>query len=73
MVDGVEGYVYPDSLTPQPGMVRLLRRYSATRDDHAIFPESELAAMEVQGYTQIINYRSSLGWVYPNNGGRPSY
>src|SRR6185436_838805 len=54
-LDGIEGYIYK-KCTPEPscmpaGTVRLLRRYHPQRDDFAIFPESELAAMESQGYT----------------------
>ena len=71
-LDGVEGYIYPKS-TPRPsGTVRLLRKYNATNDDHAIFPEvaSIVTSMTNQGYTQ--NSGSDwLGWVYPNYGSRP--
>jgi hypothetical protein len=50
-----------------------MRKYNPTRDDHAIFPESELAAMASQGYTQ--NSGSDwLGYVYPNlTGAMPIY
>ena len=71
-LDGVEGYIYPKS-TPRPyGTVRLLRKYNAVNDDHAIFPEvaSIVTNMANQGYTQ--NSGSEwLGWVYPNYGTRP--
>lgn len=71
-LDGVEGYIFPKS-TPRPyGTVRLLRKYNAVNDDHAIFPEvaSIVSDMTNQGYTQ--NSGSDwLGWVYPNNGTRP--
>jgi hypothetical protein len=42
-----------------------MRKYNATRDDHAIFPESQISAMTAQGYTQ--NSGSDwIGYVYPN-------
>lgn len=65
-LDGVEGYVYPAS-SPQPaGTVELLRRRNASLDDHAIFPLDLASAMAAGGYTQVVNGRSSLGWVYRN-------
>jgi subtilisin family serine protease len=71
-LDGIEGYIYKQC-TPEPscmpaGTVRLLRRYDPQRDDFAIFPESELAAKEAQGYTSTggSNVSGVLGYVYPN-------
>jgi serine protease len=64
-LDGIEGYVYPKTLPQPAGTVRLMRRYNPARDDHAIFPETELDAMIAQGYTDW----SGSGWlayVYPN-------
>ena len=71
-LDGVEGYIYPKSLPRPSGTVRLLRKYNATDDDHAIFPEVPYIVNDMtnRGYTQ--NSGSDwLGWVYPNNGTRP--
>jgi serine protease len=72
-LDGIEGYIYPKTVSQPAGSVRLMRKYNPTRDDHAIFPESELAAMASQGYTQ--NSGSDwLGYVYPNlTGAMPIY
>ncbi|MGK3987429.1 S8 family serine peptidase [Sorangium sp. So ce136] len=65
-LDGIEGYVFPSTLaSPPPGTVRLLRRYSRARDDHAIFPEAQLAAMEAEGYTETSG-NAFIGYVYPN-------
>jgi PKD repeat protein len=69
-LDGVEGYIY-QQCTPEPscipaGAVKLYRRYNAQRDDFAIFPESELAQMESQGYTSNGGLSQILGYVYPN-------
>lgn len=70
-LDGIEGYIYPKTIAQPAGTVRLMRKYNAARDDHAIFPESELAAMQAQGYT--VNSGSDwLGYVYPNTGSTPS-
>lgn len=65
-VDGIEGYVYPKTL-PQPvGSTYLLRMYNPQRDDHAIFPYSQYAAMWAAGYTSMTNGVNFLGWVYEN-------
>lgn len=71
-LDGIEGYIY-QRCTPEPTCipsraVKLLRRYNAARDDFAIFPESELAAMVAQGYTSTggAQFNEILGYVYPN-------
>ena len=43
-------------------------KYAVSRDDHAIFPETEFATYAIQGYTE--NSGSDwLGYVYPNSGG----
>jgi sugar lactone lactonase YvrE len=67
-LDCIEGYIYPKTM-PQPvGSERLMRKYNPERDDHAIFPESELGDMLEQGYTW--NSGSDwLGYVYPNRDG----
>ena len=71
-LDGIEGYIYK-KCTSEPscvpaGAVRLYRRYNLDRDDFAIFPESELAFMESQGYTSTggSSFSEVLGYVYPN-------
>jgi hypothetical protein len=69
-LDGVEGYIYK-KCTPEPscipaGAVRLFRRYNPQRDDFAIFPESELPAMESQGYTSNGGGAEVIGYAYPN-------
>lgn len=70
-LDGIEGYIYPKNVSPQPaGTVRLMRKYNPARDDHAIFPETLLGAMQAQGYTQDSG-SDWLGYVYPNTGGVP--
>lgn len=68
-LDGIEGYIYPKIMTPQPpGTQRLMRKYNPARDDHAIFPETRLAPMAAQGYTQDSG-SDWLGYVYPNTNG----
>lgn len=67
-LDGIEGYIYPKTITQPLGTVRLMRKYNPQRDDHAIFPETALSAMTAQGYTQ--NSGSDwLGYVYRNTTG----
>lgn len=69
-LDGIEGYIFPKN-NPQPsGTVRLMRKYNPDRDDHAIFPETELNNMLAEGYT--LNSGSEwLGYVYLNSNGTP--
>ena len=67
-LDGIEGYIFPRN-EPQPtGTVRLYRKYNPTRDDHAIFPETQLSYMASQGYTQNSG-NEWIGYVYPNQDG----
>lgn len=67
-LDGIEGYIYPKTISQPPGTVRLMRKYNSARDDHAIFPETELAKMQAEGYTT--NSGSDwLGYVYSNTTG----
>lgn len=70
--DGTEGYVYPKSLPQPTGTVKLMRKYSPARDDHAIFPDTSLTTMSTQGYTATTNTSNWLGYVYRNiNGAMP--
>jgi serine protease len=71
-LDGIEGYVYPTTRNQPPGTVKLYRKYNPGRDDHAIFPETVLSAMTVEGYTVDVG-NPWIGYVYLNTGPRPSY
>jgi len=69
-LDGIEGYIY-QRCTPEPtcipaGAVRLYRLYNVSRDDWAIFPESQLAAMQAAGYASQPGFNDWIGYVYPN-------
>jgi serine protease len=67
-LDGVEGYIYPKTTIAPAGTVRLMRKYSTARDDHAVFPESETYNYSLLGYTE--NSGSEwMGYVYPNTNG----
>lgn len=73
-VDGIEGYIYPNT-APQPlNTVRLLKRYNPALDDHAVFPETALSTMVANGYTTISGL-DWLGYVYANpaTGAMPTY
>lgn len=70
-VDGTEGFVYPKSLPRPTGAVKLMRKYNAALDDHAIFPESTGASMASQGWIYDTNANDWLGYVYPNTGTIP--
>ena len=69
-LDGIEGYIY-QRCSPEPscipaGAVRLYRYYNATKDDWAIFPESELATWTGNGYAHQAGTNAWIGYVYPN-------
>ena len=65
-LDGIEGYIYPKTMSHQPtGTRKLMRKYNPARDDHAIFPDNMLATMQAQGYTEDSG-SNWLGYVYPN-------
>ncbi len=65
-LDGIEGYIYPRTMAQPAGTVRLMRKYNPTLDDHAIFPETRLAAMLAAGYTDNTGGTDWIGYVYPN-------
>lgn len=71
-VDGIEGFVYPKSLPRPLGAVKLMRKYNATLDDHAMFPESAATSMGSQGWNYDTNATDWLGYVYPNTGPMPT-
>lgn len=67
---GIEGYIYP-RCTPEPGCipagaVRLYRLYNFARDDYAIFPESQLASFQSDGYVSLPSLNDWIGYVYEN-------
>ena len=70
LLDGIEGYIYqrctPESTCIPAGAVRLYRLFNASRNDWAIFPQSELAAMQAAGYTTQPGFNDYIGYVYPN-------
>ncbi|MGH9553130.1 MAG: S8 family peptidase, partial [Terriglobales bacterium] len=68
--NGMEGYVYPLSLSQPPNTTLLMRAYNPSLDDYALFPQQEQANMASQGYTQAL---TNLGYVYLNAGSRPTY
>ena len=72
-VDGIEGFVYPSNLSPQPGMVALSRRQHLSYEDTVIYPATMDTSMHNLGYQAVFHGTLSLGWVYPNPGYRPSY
>ena len=69
-LDGIEGYIYKRCTTEPScipaGAVRLYRYYNATKDDWAIFPESELASWTASGYAHQAGTNAWIGYVYPN-------
>lgn len=78
-LEGIEGYLYPTcganpcAANPgcnPPGTTPLHRRYHPELDDYALFPESERAAFEAQGYNVVPTGQAAcLGYVYPNQSG----
>ena len=70
-LDGIEGYIYPKTISQPSGTVRMMRKYNPARDDHAIFPEPLLSSMTADGYTQDSG-SDWIGYVYVNTGSVPS-
>jgi serine protease len=68
--DGTEGYIYqrctPEPQCIPPGAVRLYRLYHPARDDYAIFPASELAQKQAEGYISTPGLNDWIGYAYPN-------
>ena len=69
-VDGTEGYAYPKTFPQPAGTVRLMRKYNSDRDDFAMFPDTALANMQSNGYTDDGNLTDWVGYVYPNTNGQ---
>lgn len=66
-VDGIEGYIFDDDYEQPDGTEKLYRYYNASRDDHAIFPESKLNQMISAGYLPPpLPANEYIGFVYPN-------
>lgn len=66
-LDGIEGYIFPSSLTSAPpGTEKLYRRYnSALGNDYILALASDLPTVEARGYTGIFG-NSYIGYAYPN-------
>jgi hypothetical protein len=81
VLDGIEGYVFPHSKSPQPiGTVKLCRKYSEARDDYVLFagtgPNGGTCGTS-DGFTRdangnlLVDYTVSaggtdyIGYVYP--------
>ncbi len=69
-LDGIESYIFsrctPEPSCIPPGAVRLYRLYNLTRDDYAIFPESEEQTFRNAGYISQASLNDWIGYVYPN-------
>jgi serine protease len=64
-LDGIEGYIFSKNEVQPEGTVRLYRKYNYARDDHAIFPETQLSEMASKGYTQN-SLDEWIGYVFLN-------
>lgn len=47
-----------------------MRKYNSDRDDFAMFPDTALANMQSNGYTDDGNLTDWVGYVYPNTNGQ---
>jgi subtilisin family serine protease len=70
-LDGIEGYIFEScegepGCTPPPGTVKVYRMFNHERDDYAVFPDSELAAMVAAGYVEQPGLATVIGYAYPN-------
>lgn len=66
-LDGIEGYIYPRTVSKPTGTVKLYRKYNPTLDDYALFPESEYQSYINAGYTVNVG-NDWIGYVCPNAG-----
>jgi serine protease len=53
-LDGVEGYLYPPTISQPPGTVMVLRRYNPNTWAVAVFPVTESAVWYERGFTSCI-------------------
>lgn len=73
-VDGIEGYIFPRSTSPQPrGTVRVCRKYDSSRDDYILFPGAGSTGSDCSATTDGYSggsYASDvlgcdwIGWAY---------
>lgn len=70
--EGIEGYVYPTTLSQPAGTVALRRAYDPGTHTHVLFPIDREAYYASWGYTSDV---VTLGYVYRNvaPGNRPTY
>lgn len=71
-LDGIEGYIFSRDYPQPEGTEKLYRYYHPVKDDHAIFPESRLQAMEDIGYgpeptPSGVTSNEFIGYVYTNS------
>jgi hypothetical protein len=65
--DGIEGFLLPAPVNKNT--IAVYRARNAVIDDWAVFPQSELAAMQAAGYDESAQI---LGYAYANSGVQPS-
>jgi hypothetical protein len=68
--DAIEGYIYPISQVKPFGTTELKRAYNLVRDDYRLYATEEAWSASSDGYTESVTI---LGYVYLNNGSRPTY
>lgn len=66
LLDGIEGYLFSNAYPKPTGTIGLYSRYNPGRDDHAIFPESQLSQMTANGYTDNSGITGFIGYAYAN-------
>ncbi len=83
-LDGVEGYIFPKTMSQPPGTVKLCRRYYPAHDDYILFPGSGSSGTDCSAYTDGYtpggnNYTSDvlgtdwIGWAYLVRSPQPVY
>jgi hypothetical protein len=65
-LDGIEGYLYPNTIAQPLGTVRVYRRYNPTLDRHVLFPEAQLSLFTSLGYTVSDGGNDWIGYACPN-------
>ena len=64
-LDGIEGYIYPNSIAQPAGTVKLYRKHHPTLDRYVLFPENQYNHFIGQGFTGTVG-SEWIGYVCPN-------
>ena len=64
--DGIEGYLYPPTVSQPFGTIGVYRRYNASLDDYGLFTTAQLSTAGA-GYAPMSGYQDLIGYACPNS------